>query len=52
MQGRFLSREGDEVRVAEVECDFEGEGKCAVGLVGRLYREELGGYCAIEAEEV
>ena len=54
MQGRFPRREGDEVRVAEVERDFEGEGKCAVRVLGGdggVCREEFGGYCAVEAEE-
>ena len=51
VQGRFLSGEGDEMGMAKVECDFEREGKCAVELVGRLYREELGGYRALEAEK-
>lgn len=51
VQGRFLSGEGDEVGMAKVERDFEGEGKSAVRLARRLCREELGGYRALEAEK-
>ena len=44
MQGRFLRREADELRVLEEECHFEAEG--ALGV-----RAQGGGYCAVEASE-